>query len=405
MWTIWTAALLLSMADAKPPKDLSYQGPAPYVPVVAGDLDSLARAPACVDIDTRGVPDLESCPGSLTSLYEPCEGDGLLCAVSPTSVVAPMGIVSFDPAQVGKEGERAFLALDHGVTGVRSYRMRTASELDGEALLGLADTCADLPTTAVVTEVFLGCGKTLPLPSYAIADGPMRIKGGFQVTRSRGEGAFVTDLDRTGATLCVGGDDVLIAVRTQPLAHVCASVVLPEAVGRLRAELGRFTAAPSEAAEQRTSLLVDMEKVRTGRLRLVAEVEAARGGLTMIRSDLGRTRLEIEVLEGADDDAYIELLTELERISTDISESFVDLASVEERAGAVQEEAKGVAEKISIPHIDAFSVSSLERRLDELQERGQGLYAEFRTHREKVDSIGRAVGFLHGRVSTVRGDR
>lgn len=387
-------------------KDITYTGPVSATPIVAGEFDDMAKTPHCVRVDTRGMPTVQPCAPSIQALFsdEMCDG-GFLCRekARPSELAPAWGIQSFDPADVGAEGDRTYLAMDHVFVRQASYTTVDATTLDEDALNALGEVCSEAGDRRVISTVHLGCGKTLRLDGYTPAEGKLKTRGGFDSTSSRGDGAFLTDAKGPDISSCAGVDAVM-AVETVPLAEICASVIFPESLARLEASLMEFASEPEAIQEQRLSILMDLNLVQTGRKELLEDVDRTRDRLTTTRDSLGRSREEIEGLEGANDSNLLSLLTELERLTTDISETYVALSVIEQQAEALASEAQALEEKAAVS-LDGVVSQSLEREVSSVLTRGRQLRATFRTERETISTVTRDVGFLQGRIAEVREGR
>jgi predicted nucleic acid-binding Zn-ribbon protein len=386
------------------PKELVYTGPVSYVPVTAGTMDQLASGPQCVEVDTRGMPTLDSCPPALEPLYDRGACGEFLCedALRPSPLPPQWGLFSFSPASIGAAGDTNYLAVDHVYTKETAYAWVDPTGLDDRTLDGLAETCMEPGARQLVMEVHVGCGKTLRQTDWSPMDGPVKLRNGFELTPERGEGVFLTDKKGPDVSECTG-EEVVVAVTTHALAEVCSEVVFPESTRRLRDALAEFTAEPDVAQDTRIELLVGLDRVQVGREDLLRNIETTRKRLSEGRTSLGATRTEIEELGGADDRKFIGLLTELERLSSEISETFVSLSSLEERAEALADEGKALQDKADL-ETDGLATRYLQQETDALTEDGRALVGEFRGERDGVDAILRDIGFLQGRVAQVRGD-
>lgn len=392
--------LIVAAALAGKPKTLEVEGPAPYIPVTRQSFEDFQGKAYCLGEDSRGEPAVQPCRGGLAHMLSmaTCD-DGIDAYVcddgAPTSPDVAWGLFVVDGEPLGLT-DPAWYGLDHVVTAERAMRVADVAELEDAALLKLAGMCSDEATERLVVEVVLGCGKTRWFDAPDLSG--IKIKTDFTDIPVRGEGTFLTD----GADMGACDDSVPVGVRTVSVAEICATEVFPAAVARLRDRVTEAASSPDEKHEQFTAIAVDLEKVATGFEQNQASVDDGRVALMTTRERLGEVRLNVGVLKEAEDDHYVELFTELERLTAEVGESMVVMASLEDRAAALASEGAALGERLAAPTVDVIQLRTLARETASLLARSRSLQDDLRKARERAANAQRDVGFLDGRVTVIK---
>lgn len=375
-------------------------------------LTALAAPKTLTVVDDPRIPTDGTVPSALTE-HAVCvrPSPGKLASVVPCPAADPLfaatreGLARDLPARpndqvlgIVRAMGSGWVAVDTRVTGGWQYGRAQLGSASREELDALAGWCRSDRDAQLVTELHVGCARVSELGGLP-AGATLKLKD-IAGTMSRvGAGDFVSEGAKESTC---GTAPEVVFVRAVSKHELCSTEVWPALMRRGEEDLQSFKASPDAVAQPVRSVLGDLAESAValeGIHRRLTNVDAS---LTQSRLDLAGVREQVTSTATESDSRFVTLLTRLDELDADLSETTVSAGSAQEHARAYDLEESALAEKAAETGLDAMQIARLGSQLRDLIARLEALSQDVAAIEERVAAARQGVGYLQGGLLAVQ---
>lgn len=375
-------------------------------------VTSLAAPPSLTVVDDPRIPTDGEVPSSLI-------GHAVCVRPSPGKLASVVACPAADPLLAqGREGLASdlpvrpddqvlglvramgsgWVAIDAKVTRSWQFGRARLDDATREELDGLASWCRSDREAWLVSEMYAGCSRVRELGGLP-PGATLKLKDIAGTMSSVSEGSFVSEGEKQSTC---GPAPEVVFVRAVSKHEICSIEVWPAILRKGEEDLQSFKASPDAVAQPVRSLLSDLAESAVALEDLQRRLANVDAQLAQTRLELAAVREQVTGMATESDTRFITLLTRMDELDAELSETTVSSGSAQEAVRAYDGEERALAEKAGEPGLDAMQVARVGSQLRDLIGRLDVLHQDVVRIEARVAAARQGVGYLQGGMLAVQ---